>query len=150
MWCRANYLSQNTTYSSKLIMGFRKESADLAPFFINRYEVEWVHFFGFLGVQIVDDLSWSANTKAKLNKEDWWSLTVSALRALSRFNHLKHLTLVFLKVLSRWPTLALTVGISLCIIIIKHRSNNLCVPFLFFMNIQQWHLHSEGLQWVGA
>lgn len=63
-------------------MGFRKDSADLAPLSISRYQVEVVHFFRFLGVRILDDLSQSANTKAKLYKNNWWSLTASALRVL--------------------------------------------------------------------
>ena len=40
----------------------RRQEEEHAPLHINRFEVERVSCFRFLGVHISDDLSWSAHT----------------------------------------------------------------------------------------
>lgn len=47
-------------------MDFRKGSA--APLYINGNQVETVHSFRFLSMQICDDLSWSVNITAVVKK----------------------------------------------------------------------------------
>uniref|UniRef100_A0A3P9BJA6 Protein kinase domain-containing protein n=1 Tax=Maylandia zebra TaxID=106582 RepID=A0A3P9BJA6_9CICH len=67
-WCSVNNLQLNTTKTKELILDFRKGRADPAPLYIHGSCVERVHSMRFLGVQISDDLSWTANTTAVVKR----------------------------------------------------------------------------------
>lgn len=65
LWCTVNNLSLNTDKTKKLIMDFRRHGAEPAPLHINRVRVSTLKF---LGVQISEDLTWSANTTGLVNR----------------------------------------------------------------------------------
>lgn len=90
MWCSVNNLQLITTKTKEIIMDFRKTRVDPAPLYIHRDLVERVHSIRFLGVQMADELSWSANTTAVVKKAQQ---RLHFLRVLRR-NHLEEKLLV--------------------------------------------------------
>uniref|UniRef100_A0A1A8FSH0 Alkylated DNA repair protein AlkB homologue 8 N-terminal domain-containing protein n=1 Tax=Nothobranchius korthausae TaxID=1143690 RepID=A0A1A8FSH0_9TELE len=89
-WCSVNNLQLNTTKTKERIFDFRKGRVDPAPLYIHGNCVERVHSMRFLGVQISDDLSWTANTMAVVKKAQ---LHLHFLRVL-RTNNLEERLLV--------------------------------------------------------
>ena len=68
-WCRENNLVLNITKTKELIVGLqRKKTENIRPLCIGGDYVERVSDFRFLGIQIVEDLSWSANTSVTIKK----------------------------------------------------------------------------------
>ncbi|XP_057686021.1 protein NLRC3-like [Corythoichthys intestinalis] len=63
-----NNLALNTTETKEVIIDFGRNSIDPPPLYINGGCVERVNTFRFLGVQISDDLSWTANITAIIKK----------------------------------------------------------------------------------
>jgi hypothetical protein len=55
LWCYDNNLSINVSKTKELIVYFRKQRREHAPFHINRTAVEKVTSFKFLGVHITED-----------------------------------------------------------------------------------------------
>ena len=68
-WCRENNLVLNTTKTKELIVDFRrKKTENIQPLCISGDYVESVSDFRFLGIQIEEDLPWSANTSVTIKK----------------------------------------------------------------------------------
>ena len=65
VWCQHNNLSLNVSKTEELIVDYRKRGAKQAPINVNRTVVEWVESFKFLGVHIINKLSWSKHTKTR-------------------------------------------------------------------------------------
>lgn len=61
-WCEDNSLTLNTDKTNEVIVDMRKERKSHWPLIIHGLEVERVSCFKFLGVYIIDDLTWSTNT----------------------------------------------------------------------------------------
>ena len=81
--CRENNL--NTTKMKELIVDFwRKKTESIQPLCIRRNNVERVSDFRFLGLQMEEDLSWSANTSETTKKAQQRICFVRLLRK----NHL--------------------------------------------------------------
>nr|XP_061796100.1 ileal sodium/bile acid cotransporter-like [Nerophis lumbriciformis] len=68
VWCSENNLLLNTTKTKEVILDFRKKGTHPAPLAINGECVERVNSFKLLGVHISDDLSWSANARAVVER----------------------------------------------------------------------------------
>lgn len=67
-WCTANHLQLNTTKTKEVIIDFRRNGGDYAPFYINWDCVERVTSFKFLEVYISKTLSWTTNITALIKK----------------------------------------------------------------------------------
>ncbi len=67
-WCQENHLSLNIDKTKMLIVDFRRQSREHTPITIDKTPVERVNSFKFFGVQITEDLNWSAHTDAVLKK----------------------------------------------------------------------------------
>ena len=68
-WCTENNLVLNTTKTKELIVDFRmKKTGHIQPLCISGNYVERVSDFRFLGIQIEEDLLWSANTSVTIKK----------------------------------------------------------------------------------
>ena len=66
-WCRDNNLVLNTTKTKDQTADFqRKKTEGIHPLYISGEYVERVSDFRFLGIQIEEDLSWSANTSVTI------------------------------------------------------------------------------------
>ena len=91
-WCSVNNLQLNTTKTKEIILDFRKGRADPAPLYIHGDCVERVHSIRFLGVQMSDDLSWTANTTAVVKKAQQ---RLHFLRVLRRHNLEEKLLVTF-------------------------------------------------------
>ena len=61
--CQDNNLSLNASKTKELIVDYRKRRAEHAPIKIDGAVVEQVESFKFLGVHIINELSWSKHTK---------------------------------------------------------------------------------------
>ena len=92
LWCSANNLPLNTTKTKELILDFRKSRADPAPLFIHGVCVEQVSSYRFLGIQLSDSLSWTANTTAVVKKAQQ---RLHFLRVLRRNNLEEKLLVLF-------------------------------------------------------
>ena len=69
-WCQINNLSLNISKTKEMIVDYRRrQEEEHAPLYINRAVVEKVSCFRFLGVNISDDLTWSAHTVIRLSKQ---------------------------------------------------------------------------------
>lgn len=91
-WCSENNLQLNTTKTKELILDFRKGRADPAPLYIQGVCVERVQSMRFLGVQISEDLSWTANTTAVVKRAQQ---RLHFLRVLRRNNLEERLLVTF-------------------------------------------------------
>uniref|UniRef100_A0A671XUC4 Reverse transcriptase domain-containing protein n=1 Tax=Sparus aurata TaxID=8175 RepID=A0A671XUC4_SPAAU len=68
-WYRENNLVLNTTKTKELIVDFRrKKTENIQPLCISGDYVEKVSDFRYLGIQIEEDLPWSANTSVTIKK----------------------------------------------------------------------------------
>lgn len=67
-----NNLTLNIDKTKELVIDFRTHGAELAPLHVNGIRVERVSSFKFLGVQISEDLTWTANTTALVKKAQQW------------------------------------------------------------------------------
>ena len=72
VWCQDNNLSLNVS-ETKLIVEYRKRRAKQAPININGAVMEWVESFKFLGVHIINKLSWSKHTKTVREHDNTFS-----------------------------------------------------------------------------
>ena len=62
-WCQDNNLSLNVSKTKEMIVDYRRRQEEAhAPLHINKSKVEKVSCFRFIGVNIRNDLSWSAHT----------------------------------------------------------------------------------------
>ena len=62
LWCKVNNLLLNTSKTKELIVDFKRKKTDIQPLLIGRTRVERVSNFRFLGVNIIQDLTWSVHT----------------------------------------------------------------------------------------
>ncbi len=68
MWCIENNLALNITKTKELIIDCRRKKTDIQSLFINGDCVERTSNFRFLGIHLNDDLTWSTNTTATIEK----------------------------------------------------------------------------------
>ncbi|KAK3558689.1 hypothetical protein QTP86_024498, partial [Hemibagrus guttatus] len=61
-WCKANSLSLNVDKTKEMVVDFRRSQSDHSPLFIDESPVEIVKRTKFLGVHLVENLTWSLNT----------------------------------------------------------------------------------------
>ncbi len=68
-WCQDNCLSLNVSKTKELIVDFRKRHQQpYTPLMINRTPVERVSSFKYLGVNISEDLTWTAHIQTQVKK----------------------------------------------------------------------------------
>ncbi|KAK7878084.1 hypothetical protein WMY93_031231, partial [Mugilogobius chulae] len=67
-WCRVNNLCINVKKTKEMIVDFRRNAAAMSPLYINGDMVEIVSCFKYLGVQIMDNFTWTSNTSYLLGK----------------------------------------------------------------------------------
>ena len=67
-WFRVNNFLLNTLKSKELIVDFRRKKTDIQPLLIGGTCVERVSDFHFLGVNIMEDLTWSVHTTELVKK----------------------------------------------------------------------------------
>ncbi len=67
-WCQENHLSLNIDKTKELVVDYRRQSREHTPITIDKTPVERVNSFKFLGVHIIEDLTWSVHTDAVLKK----------------------------------------------------------------------------------
>ncbi|KAK3575391.1 hypothetical protein QTP86_025793, partial [Hemibagrus guttatus] len=67
-WCKANNLSLNVEKMKEMVVDFRRTQSDHSPLNINRSNVEIIKSTKFLGVRLVEDLTWSLNTSSITKK----------------------------------------------------------------------------------
>ena len=67
-WCKVNNLLLNTSKTKELIVDFRRKKTDIQPLLIGRTHVARVSNFHFLGVNIMEDLTWSVHTTELVKK----------------------------------------------------------------------------------
>ncbi len=79
-WCQHNCLSLNVSKTKELIVDFRKrQQRPYTPLMISGTPVERVSSFKYLGVNISEDLTWTAHIQTQVKK------------ARQRLYHLRHL-----------------------------------------------------------
>ncbi|XP_052328000.1 uncharacterized protein LOC127909849 [Oncorhynchus keta] len=66
--CQDNNLSLNVSKTKEMIWDYRKRRAEQDPINIDRAVVEWVKCLKFLGVHIINKLSWSKHTKTVVKR----------------------------------------------------------------------------------
>ncbi len=67
-WCQDNCLSLNVS-KTKELMDFRKrQQRPYTPLMISGTPVEWVSSFKYLGVNISEDLTWTAHVQTQVKK----------------------------------------------------------------------------------
>ena len=66
-WCRENNLVFNVDTTKEMIMGFQRTQPEHTPLSISGRTVERVEIIKFLGVQILQDLSWNKTPQASWN-----------------------------------------------------------------------------------
>ncbi|KAK3530868.1 hypothetical protein QTP70_003634 [Hemibagrus guttatus] len=67
-WCKSNNLSLNVEKMKERVVDFRRAQSDHSPLNINGSNVEIVKSTKFLGVHLVEDLTWSLNTSSITKK----------------------------------------------------------------------------------
>jgi len=67
-WCGANNLLLNNSKTKEIVVDFRKGHTHHPPLTINGADIEQVSSTKFLGVEISEDLSWTANTTSLAKK----------------------------------------------------------------------------------
>ncbi len=68
-WCQDNCLSLNVSKNKELIVDFRKrQQQPYTPLMISGTPVERVSSFKFLGVNISEDLTWTAHIQTQVKK----------------------------------------------------------------------------------
>ncbi len=68
-WCQDNYLSLNVSKTKELIVDFRKrQQRPYTPLMISGTPVERVSSFKYLGVNISEDLTWTAHIQTQVKK----------------------------------------------------------------------------------
>ncbi|KAK3518194.1 hypothetical protein QTP70_033888, partial [Hemibagrus guttatus] len=67
-WCKANNLSLNVEKMKEMVVDFRRAQSDHSPLDIDGSNVEIVKSTKFLGVHLVEDLTWSLNTSSIIKK----------------------------------------------------------------------------------
>ena len=67
-WCSANNLLLNTTKTKELVVDYRRKKTVIQPLMIGGVCVERVSDFRFLGVNIMEDLTWGVNTTGLVKK----------------------------------------------------------------------------------
>ena len=75
VWCQDNNLSLNVSKTKELIVDYRKRRAEHTPIHIDGAVVEQVESFKFLGIHIINELSWSncsASDHKVLSKLSGW------------------------------------------------------------------------------
>ena len=68
MWCRVNNLFLDTSKTKTLIVDFRRKKTDIQLLLIGGTCVERPSNFRFLGVNIMEDLTWSVHTTELVKK----------------------------------------------------------------------------------
>ncbi|KAK3537789.1 hypothetical protein QTP70_018943, partial [Hemibagrus guttatus] len=68
-WCKANNLSLNMEKMKEMVVDFRRAQSDHSPLDIDGSNVEIVKSTKFLGVHLVEDLTWSLNTSSITKKD---------------------------------------------------------------------------------
>eukprot|EP00061_Rhincodon_typus_P016952 g45429.t1 len=61
MWCNENNLSVNVSATKELTIDIKKKGGEHAPIYINGAEVERMESARFLGMMIINNLSWTSN-----------------------------------------------------------------------------------------
>ncbi|KAK3533991.1 hypothetical protein QTP86_000500 [Hemibagrus guttatus] len=61
-WYKANNLSLNVDKTKEMVVDFRRAQSDHSPLFIDESPVEIIKSTKFLGVHLVENLTWSLNT----------------------------------------------------------------------------------------
>ncbi|KAK3519742.1 hypothetical protein QTP70_003917 [Hemibagrus guttatus] len=67
-WCKANNLSLNVEKMKEMVVNFRRAQSNHSPLNINGSNVEIVKSTRFLGVHLVEDLTWSLNNSSITKK----------------------------------------------------------------------------------
>ncbi len=68
-WCQDNCLSLNVSKTKELIVDFRKrQQRPYTPLMISGTPVERVNSFKYLGVNISEDLTWTAHIQTRVKK----------------------------------------------------------------------------------
>jgi hypothetical protein len=68
VWCQENNLSLSMIKTKEMIVDYRKRRTEHAPILIDEAVVEQVESFKFLGVHIINQLSWSKHTKTVVKR----------------------------------------------------------------------------------
>eukprot|EP00061_Rhincodon_typus_P011102 g35879.t1 len=83
VWGKDKNLSLNISKTKKLIIDFRKKGGGHDPVYINGAEVEMVKSIKFLGVMIINNLSWSTHIDAMVKKTQQCLYFLRRLRKFS-------------------------------------------------------------------
>ncbi|KAK3523497.1 hypothetical protein QTP70_001160 [Hemibagrus guttatus] len=67
-WCKNNKLSLNVEKTKEMVVDFRRAQSDHSPLNIDGSNVKIVKSTKFLGVHLVEDLTWSLNTSSITRK----------------------------------------------------------------------------------
>eukprot|EP00061_Rhincodon_typus_P016400 g44596.t1 len=67
-WCNENNLSLNISKTKELVIDFRKKGGEHTPIYVNGTEAERVKSIKFLGVTIIDNLSWTSHVDVTVKK----------------------------------------------------------------------------------
>lgn len=67
-WYHSNNLSLSIDKTNEMVVDFQRRSAAATPLLIGGSEVERASSTKFLGVHILDDLTWSINTNSAVRK----------------------------------------------------------------------------------
>eukprot|EP00061_Rhincodon_typus_P008431 g31027.t1 len=67
-WCNENSLSPNLCKAKELIINFRKNGGEHTPIYFDGTEVERMKSMMFLGMTIMDDLSWTCDVDVTVKK----------------------------------------------------------------------------------
>ncbi|KAK3526514.1 hypothetical protein QTP70_030649, partial [Hemibagrus guttatus] len=79
-WCKANSLSLNVDKTKEMVVDFRRAQSDHSPLFIDESPVEIVKRTKFLGVHLVENLTWSLNTTSISKKAQQYHYYLRRLR----------------------------------------------------------------------
>ncbi len=90
-WCQEKHLSLNINKTKELVVDFRRQKPEHTPIIIiDRTPVERVSSLKFLGVNITEDLTWSAHTDAVLKKAQHCLFLLRCLRKFGMSLHILH------------------------------------------------------------
>ncbi|KAK3506471.1 hypothetical protein QTP70_001188 [Hemibagrus guttatus] len=90
-WCKANNLSLNVDKMKEMVVDFRIAQIEHSPLDIDGSKVEIVKNTKFLGVHLVEDLTWSLNTSSITKKGQQHLYFLQRLRGSSSTSHPDHL-----------------------------------------------------------